>query len=92
MKPYVATETVLRAGDYVVLPTVVVAWMPAGDRQKLRRVDEVTVNGSLTTRLRTMAREPRGGYYGFSFGDRSPPWRFSDAPLGSFFVFEVASE
>ena len=92
MVPYDAGRSVFETGDYVVLPSVIVAWLSPQDRGGLEMVDQVTVNSGPLTWLRTMGKDPVGGYYGYSFETRSPPWRLSTAPLETFYVFRVVDK
>ena len=88
MLPYEAGQSVFGVGDYVVLPSVILAWLSPQDREGLEMVDQVTVSSGPLTWLRTMSKDPVGGYYGYSFETKSPPWRFSIAPLETFFIFK----
>jgi hypothetical protein len=81
----------LGPGDYLVVPrSVHPPTVPPRHSTRLRATGRVAVAADASVWLRTISREPAGGYYGFSLATRSIPWHLSREPLEVFHIYVVA--
>ena len=84
-------RSVLRPGDFLVSAQSVHAQTLTPDVQKrLHPFGEFAVEASPLVWLRTYMPGRFGGYYAYSFPERSLPWHFSSAPLERFVIYQVS--
>ena len=92
MQQYDVRSTAFADGDYLVI-----AQMPAPQciprdvSPMLEQVDEIVVDATPATWLRTMSKNPPGGYYGFGIRLHSPPWLISTNPVERFVIYRIAA-
>lgn len=90
MEQYDTTTSNLKPGDFVVVAEYVHKQnLTPEHNQQLHFISTKTIPSLPLTWFRTYNNEQIGGYYGFSYRWRSLPWRFSNAPLEVFTVYQV---
>ena len=90
MREYDRQKTVLKTGEYMVIPSVVAGQILRDDHMKqLRKIKELTVEPTLVTYIRTVGKWPWGGYYAFSWDTKLLPWGFTQQPLEVFSIYIV---
>jgi len=89
MEPYYQSESILKPGDVLVVPSLVPRYGIMNDLpERLVKVEEVVVRPTPATLVRTMATWPRwSGYYAYHSGGL--PWIVSRMPLEKFVVYVV---
>lgn len=93
MLQYDKEHTKFNQGDYLIVSSLLdYKDIPSKHKKYLKKLFEVNVKSNILTWFRTMSINPWGGYYNFSFQNRSLPWRFSNDVLDTFSVFVFRSQ
>ena len=91
MRQYEPGESPLREGDYLLVPEMVPRQEIAEkDYQRRQKEGSVFLPSGPGTFLRTMTRDPQGGYYAIKL--RALPWGPSTAPLDEIVLFRIGPQ
>jgi hypothetical protein len=93
LRQYDSLATRFAAGDVIVSPSVPDRQFDpeAHPRARMERVDEWDIPSGWVSLLRTMGRNPGGGYYAFGLGVLAPPWFFSNDAVEHFVVYRATA-